>query len=267
MTARNRFYHWTRARAGLLAILLPLALAALACNFQTQQNDGLRQTDIALGVQQTLLAQTASALSVEGSKPTTIAVVASATPAQPTATSGAAPIADKPTDTPIPTPAPSDTPAQPTSASASQEEILITEWKLNFFNPINSGCKVPNTGCWAMNDDFKKHSGNELSLVSKVPVLIDPGWPRPYLVFWHKYTFQKTARVDISGNGTWSTMLILNQQKSSDVWKPGAIDLSMFKGKEILINFAAEGKWLAHPSIPGSDWIINDVRIVPNYNP
>lgn len=267
MIPGNRLNQRKRAGVGRLAILLALALAALACNFQSQQNDGLRQTDIALGVQQTLLAQTASALSAEGSKPTTIAVVASSTPNLPTATAGAAPIADKPSDTPAPTLAPSDTPAAPTSAPAAPEEIAITEWKLNFFNPINSGCKIPNTGCWAMNDDFKKHSGNELSLVSKVPVLIDPSWPRPYLVFWHKYTFQKTARVDISGNGTWSTMLILNQQKSSDIWKPGAIDLSLFKGKEILVNFAAEGKWLAHPSIPGSDWIINDVRIVPNYTP
>jgi hypothetical protein len=257
------------AGVGLLALILPLVLASLACNIQTQQNDGLRQTDIALSVQQTLLAQTASALTSSGSKPTSAIQAASATPA-PTATQAVVPVAEKPTEIPpsntppVPTPVPSNTPA---AQAASLDSFPIKDWKMNFFLPINSGCKVPETGCWRMNDDYKKHFGlTELSLVSKTPLKIDPSWPRPYLVFWHRYKFENTAHIDISGDNVWSTMKILDRQKSSDSWRREAIDLAMFKGKEIVIKFGAAGIW-GSGGIPGSDWFINDIQIVPNYTP
>jgi hypothetical protein len=251
--------------AGIWAILVPLLLAALACNFQVKQDDGLRQTDIAVGIQQTQLAQTASALVAEGSKSTQAVLYVTATVGPP-ATPGSQPVAENPTAAlPPATAAPSDTPTASTNTPTSQEDIVLTDWRLNFFLPVNSGCKVPDSGCWRMNDDFKKHSGSQLSLVSKVPVKIDPSWPSPYLVFWHKYKFENKAHIDISGDSVWSTIKVLDKQKSSN-WKKDAISLEMFKGKEVLVNFAAYGIW-GSGGIPGSDWYINDVRIVPNYTP
>jgi len=254
--------------AGIVAILLPLLLAALACNFQAQEDPGLRQTDIALGIQQTQLAQTAAALVVESNKPTQAVVYVTATPAAPTP--GSEPVADKPTDTPLPaaTAAPTNVSATaaPTSAPSNSEPVVLKDFRLNYFAPIGSGCKVAEVGCWRMLDDFKKHYGAELSLVSKTPVLVDSSWPQPYLVFWHKYKFENKARIDIQADGTWSTVLVLDRQKSSNNWKQGAIKLEMFKGKEIIVNFAAYGIW-GSGGIPGSDWTINDVRIVPNYTP
>lgn len=254
-----------RRVAGMWAILVSLLFAVLACNFQVKQDEALQQTDVAIGIQQTQLAQTAAALVVEGSKPTQAVVFVTATP-EPSATSGSDLIVNNPTAPPTDAPVPNNTPAAPTNAPTSQEDIIITDWRLNYFLPVGSGCKVPNSGCWRMNDDFKKHFGNELSLVSKVPVKIDPSWPSPYLVFWHKYKFENKARIDISGDSVWSTMQVLDKQKSSNIWKQGAINLDIFKGKEILVNFAAFGIW-GSGGIPGSDWYINDVRIVPNYTP
>jgi len=255
-----------RRLVGISAILLSLLLAALACNFQAPQDDSMRQTDVALGIQQTQLAQTASALVVESNKPTQAVVYVTATPAAPAP--GMTPVAATPTEAPPPaaTPLPAATTAAPTGASTSQEQVAITDWRLNFFAPIGSGCKVADAGCWRMLDDFKKHYGAELSLVSKTPVLVDASWPRPYLVFWHKYKFENKARIDVHANGTWSTVLVLDGQKSSNTWKQGALNLDMFKGKEIIINFAAYGIW-GSGGIKGSDWIINDVQVIPNYTP
>jgi hypothetical protein len=251
-----------RAWFGFTVLLLALVLAAISCTFLPAGDDALRQTDIALGIQQTLVAQTATALQVQSSAPTFTA-------APPTSV----PVVEAASPTPAavePTLPPTDTQAAATNTPVpvvSSEPVNIAEWRMFYWVPLGSGCKVAGTGCWKMEDDYKKHTGaGDLTLTSKVPIMIDASWPSPYLVFWHKHKFASTARIDISGNGVWSTMVNLTKKQSAENWVRGEIDLSMFKGKEILVSFAAMGIW-GSGGIPGSDWFINDVQVVPDYQP
>jgi hypothetical protein len=262
---------------GLLYFLLPLILAAIACEIPGISNEtSLQQTNVALGIQQTMNAINDATLQAQLTQvvnvnPTVAPQqnIQATLDAQATAlvlqlTQSALPATAEATATVESVQSPT---ATPTTATVSLEAISITDWGMRFWVPLNSGCKVDGAGCWKMNDDYDKHLGTgELILVSKTPVRINPDWPNPYLVLWHRYKFNNTAHIDLQIDGKWSTVKILNRQSSSNNWVREIIKLADYKGKEIIVRFAAAGIW-GSGGIPGSSWYVNDVRIVPDYNP
>lgn len=251
-----------RAMRAMMALLLPLVLAALACNFQTGEDPALRETDVAIGIQQTLIALTATALEAELlAPPATLPPVETIQPEVPQPSPTLEQVATQP-------PLPSDTPipeASPTSPSLGP--ILLTDWGMQFWVPINSGCTIKGAPCWKMDDNYNKHLGSAyLTLITKTPILVDESWPNPYLTFWHQYKLESTGNVDIRVGGRWINVLNVSNKNSGGRWVREAINLKNYQGEEIIVRFTGAGIW-GSGGIKGSDWIVNDVNIVPNYQP
>jgi hypothetical protein len=246
-----------------LIALLALGLAALACSLQGGEDLSLRQTDIAIGIQQTLIAQTATALQA-GLVAQPATQPAGETPTSPPQISEPPP--PSPTEAATQPPLPTDTPLAATTVPVP-EAVPIEDWGTRLWAALNSGCLVKDAQCWKMDDDYKKHLGAyDLVLISKQPVLIDPSWPNPYLVFWHKYDLKRLASVDLQIGGQWVTFLRLTNKSSGGRWIQEAIKLSDYKGKEIIVRFSAQGIW-GSGGIAGSDWFVNNVILVPDYVP
>ena len=248
-------------------LIFPLVLASLACNFGSKEDPALRETDIAIGIQQTLIAQTATALQA------VLAAPSSTTPAEETSEG-------QPEATQLPSPTvveiatatqpllPTDTPtAEVTPTSSLPESIPIVDWGMQFWVPLSSGCRTKGAPCWKMDDDYKKHfGGSDLILVTKNPVLIDPSWPNPRLVFWHKYDLESLATVELKIDSKWSILKDLSKKTSSNQWVMDTIDLKDYRGKNIIVRFNSKGIW-GSGGIPGSDWFVTEVSIIPDYQP
>jgi hypothetical protein len=247
-------------------LLLPLVLAALACSFNTGSDQSLRSTDIAISIQQTLMASTATALEAGlAAPPATLAPPTAET--QPEATLPPSPTPVVVTATPEPA-LPTDTPTVAISpTSPAPESIPVLDWGMQYWVPIPNGCKEKGVPCWKMNDDYHKHLGSaDLILISKNPVLIDPSWPNPRLTFWHKYDFSRYATVELKIDSKWSVLMDLNGKSSSGRWVMDTIDLKDYRGKNIIIRYSAGGIW-GSGGIAGSDWFVTDVNFVPDYQP
>jgi hypothetical protein len=149
----------------------------------------------------------------------------------------------------------------PTSAT-SPASLSITDWKMYFWVPLTSGCKVLNIPCWKLADDWKtaQTSSGDGVLTSKVSVLIDPAWERPYLVFWDKRQLRRTGAVEIQVDGEWIGVMNVNQTRAE--WTQQTIDLQPYKGKQLTVRFMAEIGYYQQ-----STWFIQDVKIVPNFKP
>lgn len=249
-----------RTLRALAVLILPFVLAALACSFQTGGDQTLRETDIAIGIQQTLIAQTATAL--ESALSATLPPVVETAlpePTQPPPT--AVEVATQP-------PLPTDTPTVAVTPTTPVADVIpIVDWKMQFWAPINSGCLNKEALCWKMDDNYNKHLGAaDLILASKTPLFVDPSWPNPYLTFSHKYNFERVARVDLQVDGRYITVKNLSDTTSGGRWVNEAINLKDYIGKNIIVSFVAQGIW-GSGGIKGSDWLMNDVNIVPNYEP
>ncbi len=248
---------------GVFTFLLALWLPAAACSFQMPQNEGARQTDIALGIQQTLLAQTAQAISAAP-------IVVAATPQPPTP--GPAPTVPQPTDLPAPTLAPTNPPpAQPTAAAEATSALKVTKFKLYQFAEAHSGCKMDTTLCWVQNmsgaGSWKTGKPVEGSLSSTEPIAIDASWPRPYLVYTHHLAlsnFAAAVQLKISGD----LLTARTYDKSSTGWLTEAIDLSPYKGKTVQVIFYSNLSSFVRSatSLMRIEWKIQDVEIIPNYS-
>lgn len=250
---------------GLLYLILPLFLAAMACEIPGIGSEtSLQQTNVALGIQQTMNAINDATLQAQLTQVVAVNPTVPQQNIQATLDAQATAIALDFTRTAAP--AATETPTQisspPPTTEVALDEIPILEWKMFFWVTLNSGCYIDNAGCWRMNDDYRKNANREdVTLVSKNPVRIDPAWPKPYLVFWHKYDFEKPARVDLQVNGTWIIVKKFRDNEMTSRWLQEAINLEDYKGKEVIVRFLATSYPLA------SQWYVNDVRIIPNYNP
>jgi hypothetical protein len=174
-----------------------------------------------------------------------------------------------PTATPIPTDSPEAIPSTPPSPAATvPASITITDWGMYSFVPLSSGCKVKNAPCWKADDDFSKHVGNPMVLTSKTPVFIEPSWPSPYLVFWHKYDLKNPASLVLEVDGDW--VIVRDFSKSKGDWTQFFFNLSDYKGKEIRVRFMADGQWTSgaiQHGIPSSVWFIQEVQVFPDFTP
>jgi len=262
---RNAQRYYLTVWRGFLYLLLPLILATIACQFPGIGGDAsLQQTNVALGIQQTMNAINDATLQPQLTQVVVVNPTVPQQNVQATLDAQATAIALDFTQTAAP--AASETPTQiigpPSTTEVALEEIPILEWKMFFWVTLNSGCYIDNAGCWRMNDDYRKNANREdVTMVSKNPVRIDPAWPKPYLVFWHKYDFEKAARVDLQVNGTWIIIKNYRENETTSRWIRETFNLEDYKGKEVVVRFLATSYPLA------SQWYVNDVRVVPNYSP
>jgi hypothetical protein len=270
-SGRHSGRHYNRTGSYiLLTVILILFLAILACSFDfLPQDPSQQETGVAQSVEDTLsaeqaLTEQAIQTNAPGDTPViptesvntdaTIQAQQATLDAQNTLAAQSSPTDEAATATETP-------------SAASLDLVSITDWKMSFWAPINSGCKVKDVGCWKMNDDYKIHLGiGDLVMVSRNPVIIEQTWPNPYLVLWHKYKFERNAQIEISADSVWSTMKDLTKKSSGGNWVHEAINLNNYKGKELLVRFIAGGIW-GSGGIRGSDWFVNEVQIVPDYAP
>ncbi|MBN1146339.1 MAG: serine/threonine protein kinase [Anaerolineales bacterium] len=164
---------------------------------------------------------------------------------------------------------PLDVPTQASPVSqATLAPLMITDWRPGFFVPLSSGCYFDDLPCWRTDDDYDKHQGSVMALVSEDSIFIDSSWSNPHLVFWHRYDLAREANITVMASGQWDYLKIY--QEGAIAWTQAFFDLSKYKGESIIIQFATEGKtqrrWPA-PAPKGSDWYIQAVQIVPDFAP
>jgi hypothetical protein len=245
---------------------MPMVFAALACSFSAGGDQTLKETDIAIGIQQTLVAQTAIALETSLAAPATAVPLGTTASSSPEVTTPITPALTGLETQPVTS---TDTPqATATSESTDPVAVQLTDWKLAVFAPINSGCKLDDAPCWLLKMSgsglWKSHGPTEGVLTTREPILIDPSWENPALVFWHK--FESTGfgyQVNLQVNGKWSG--VRQNDLNTAGWVQEVVKLNDYKGKELNVSFLSTVvvSWL-RPNLNVS-WYIQDVQIVPNY--
>jgi hypothetical protein len=153
--------------------------------------------------------------------------------------------------------APAQEPAAPSTVPpVSDEPIPLTEWKSNWMRQAPGCGKDPNgPPCW-----YGSASG--LYLTMKKPVLIDPDWPNPHLIFSHSnyliYALNAcTYSIYVQVDGQWQTLWSIPREGGS-AWRTVRVDLTKYKGQEILIQFSTDDCY--------TEWYIRDIQIDPNYS-
>ena len=262
---------------GLYILLIPLLLAALACempSFGGATDDSLKETQAALAIQSTFDAERAATLDARQTETAKKASESTATPgdAQPTE----APSQDAPNATETPaageTPVPPSEP--PTSTPAAAEPVLLEDWKVFGAAQTSSGCFSDGSGtCWSGEADGM---GHDMVLLAETPMMIDSAWSNPHLVFWHKISLGEGlyASVEIQASGVWKTLTTFSS--SAVDWQKISVDLSSYKGQEVTIRFFAKaGKskmvmrsgWQTELPGPTSTWRLQDIQIQPDFQP
>lgn len=154
-----------------------------------------------------------------------------------------------------------DTATPSSTSSGSDEPISLTNWKSSTLRQ-SPGCGEDSNGppCF-----FGKEK--ELILTLDKPILIDSNWKNPYLIFSHHYVFIQNATIYVQDEGSWKVLWSFPKGQSSS-WQPVQIDLSKYKGKEIVIQFNVSGS-TGQMFTQGSrnEWYIRDPRINPDFSP
>jgi hypothetical protein len=251
-------------------IALVLLFSILACSTDLPGNTPPKNsTDVARSVEATINAETVATMQAQETQgaggivptqPEDPGVGATIQAQQATMDAQATSLLPPPTQPPA-TEIPLVATSAPTSG-ASLDPVSITDWKMYFWVPLTSGCKLLNVPCWKLADDWKtaQTSSGDGVLTSKEPVLIDAAWERPYLVFWNKRQLRRTGAIEIQVDGEWIGVKNLNQTRVE--WVQDAIDLGPYKGKQMIVRFLAEIGFAQQ-----STWFIQDIKIVPNYKP
>jgi hypothetical protein len=254
----------------LIPVLIGLTAIFSSCAFNVPAVDpSKRQTDVARSVESTLNAEKVATFQAQQ---TQAAVEPLATQTQTPDINATIQAQQATLDAQATSQAPQETLpvvalTTPTSASVSSlDPIQITDWKLSYWISLPNGCKA-GAPCWKTDDDYTKHQGSPMVLTSKQSFLIDPGWPKPYLVFWNKRDNSYSATVELIVDG--KRNIVKQYIKGKFDWQKETIDLSKFKGQEIYVLFSVQGKqgslW-GDTSGPGSHWFVEEVQILPDYS-
>lgn len=159
-----------------------------------------------------------------------------------------------------------ESPLPPTEAPTPVEEISLEPIALMDWKTVNMvqapGCGDDKDGppCW-----FGTKA--EMSITSRKPILIDPSWPSPHLVFDQRYVFVHDAVIYVNVKGGWEILWSFPAGQSA-AWVPFDVDLTKFKGEEILLQmYVAGSSTSSSGKVRVSSWEIRDPRIVPDYTP
>jgi len=254
-------------KASITLALLALFFSSLACAIELPGNTSpANATDIARSVESTLNAETVATMQAQQTLDASMPVVvptedpgvsetlqaqqatldAQATSLSPQATQVVA------TEISLAT--------LPPGPGGAPEVTAITAWKMYFWVPLNSGCKLSGIPCWKLADDWKtaQTSSGEGVLTSKEPIMIESSWERPYLVFWYKCLLRRAGEIDIQVDGDWIMVKNLGNLRSE--WVQESIDLQPYKGKQMIVRFLSEIGYYQQ-----STWFVQDVKIVPNF--
>lgn len=189
--------------------------------------------------------------------PTATATLVANTPTRaPTSTSTPPASSPTPMATAVIPTTPAPTPTQ--EASPTPAVITLTEWKAVSFLHMPEGCRSNGLPCWKSND--RAAIGyDDVTLTSQESILVDPGWSKPYLLFWHQYDLDGSANVSVKTSAGWQYLKLYSRGRK--YWAQESLDLSKYKGQEIIIKFTLE------PFHRVSTWFIEDIQIVPEYSP
>jgi hypothetical protein len=261
----------------LLPILVSLTIIISSCTLNLPAADpSKRETDVSRSVESTLNAEKVatyqSQQTLDASGP--VATQIDNTGINATHQAQQATLDAQATSTPLQATQPPTTQTSlvttPTSSAGSLEPFQILDWTMAFWVNPSSGCEGVKP-CWITDDDYKKHNGGSLVLASKKSYFIDPNWPNPYLVFRNKRDNQDTSTVEVIING--ASIIIWQYPKGQKYWSSDAIDLSAYKGKEIIVRFVVPGKMGEGgggnfgSNFPSSHWFVGNIQIFPDYKP
>ena len=261
-----------------------LTILAMACDVPSLGGDkSLMETQAALGVQSTFDSERAATLNAQQTSiATQSTLAASPTPQgstgedqqatmsvqQTTIAQQATQLAQK-TAAPLPTEAPGQTDATATPVPQQQGQstpLILTDWKLFFFNRSSAGCYLEGQDCWVAYDNWTKDRNwgeLDMTMTTRDSIYIDPNWPNPYLVFWHiydtHYTLDVLAIVDSKREILWHFV------GNTGNWSLVAAKLEKYKGQSIAIKFNAAGG--PSKNSPRTEWSVQDIKIIPNYQP
>jgi hypothetical protein len=254
----------------LFLVIAVLFLAITACSVETSPAQKTpNETEIAKSVEETLAAEQATTGQPAPTEDTgvqqTVQAQQATLEAQTTLISQQATIDAQSTLLAQPnatTEAPMDT-AIPTSPSSSSDKpIPLTGWTTTSSMRQAPGCGEDSSGppCW-----FGREK--ELIMTLKEPVLIDSSWANPYLILSQHYVFIQNATIFVQDEGSWKVLWSFPKGQSSS-WQPVQIDLSKYKGKEIVIQFNVSGSsGQMYTSGSRNEWYIRDPQINPNFSP
>jgi hypothetical protein len=233
----------------LFILFLPIFISALTCSFPIA-DQSQKETSIAQDVQATLNAEKVMTLEAQQTSLANVEPIAS----QPSeATLEAQDTSVVTNQTPTSETLETVTGQPPLSPTGVLTPLTITEWKMQSFAPLSSGCKTPDKPCWKS----VPIADLDEMLISKNSIYIDPNWQNPCLSFWHQsvkrgYDTMFSAEILAGVDGKYVMIKKLNT--FIEVWKRDFADLEMFKGKDIYIHFVR---------YPGAtSWFIQDVEIL-----
>ncbi len=243
----------------LMVIIFSMTIAA--CSFDFNQNQSSQDsTEVARMVEQTLFAeqaiteqarQTQEAVlipSPETEGPDLVATIQAqqaTMDAQSTLTTPINP--ENPTSTSLP-------------VASTFEPISLLGWETRTLRQA-PGCGEDKSGppCWF-------GSGADLEMVLTEPILIDPAWENPFLTFSHRYVFIANANIYVKADGGWEILWSFPKGQSA-LWGPFQVDLSKYKGNEIILQFNVSGaSGSLYSSGRKNEWYIRDPQIVPNFD-
>ncbi len=237
----------------LISILLVLILLIAACDlgFNLTKPE-LDETDIANAVEETLAAES-----------TRDAIEA---PAEISATAPDTSLSPQPSETPAPTEIQVEPPtpvlSSPTLLPANLSEVPLSDFKQLYWVPLNLGCKNNDASCFKLFDDYKTLGGQaEAILTGQDEVHLEESWPSPHLVYWNKRNLKYQATINLYVDGQPITVKFVPKGEVAQ-WKEEYLDVGDYKGKTIRVQFICPVgmKYV-------SSWFLNDLRIVPDYNP
>jgi hypothetical protein len=247
------------------AILFFLLLLTLACALPGTSSLDTQATSIALGVQASQIAAQATeletqkqALSVTPTQPPAPTADLQATAQAEQATAQAV---EQTRNAPL---LPSDTPLPQATVTSPASEAVTTldDWQTQYWVPLSSGCEIKDAPCWKLFDDYKTTQGQAVAfLTSKQEVLIADNWSRPYLVYLNKRELRYQAKVSLIVDGQPIDARII-APGTVQVWKEDYIDLSNYRGKNVIVQFSCP---VGMPHI--NSWFIQNVQVIPDYEP
>jgi hypothetical protein len=268
-----RIKHEGGRRLGLNSTMvlpaLVLLFSILACSIALPENTPLRNsTEVARSVEATINAETVATLQLQETQNASEVVISQTEDPGINATiqSQQATLDAQATSLLLDATQPPATEvvlatSAPTSP-ASPDSLPILDWKMYFWVPLTSGCKLPDLPCWKLADDWKKAQGTSGVgvMTSKEALMIEPAWEKPYLVFWDKRQLRRTGAVEIQVDGTWIT--VMNVGHTNTDWRRQEIDLQPYKGKQMIVRFMSEIGYYQQ-----SSWFVQDVKIIPDFKP
>jgi len=161
-------------------------------------------------------------------------------------------------------------PVFPSQPVPTQTGIILTNWDLVYFQVLQGSnlCKFQEEICWKSN---AARGVLAVKLVGKDRIFIDPSWNNPRLAFWHKYDFLGGSMITALVYGKQEILFSYPDQSKSD-WKKESLDLNRYKGMEITFIFTADveqqtigGGFWGSDKYRRTEWILQDIQVVPNY--